>query len=379
MNEILHLICEMSPWLLLGFAAAGLMHVYIPASLYSRYLAPRRFRSVVNAAILGVPLPLCSCGVLPTALSLHREGASKGATVSFLIATPQTGVDSILATYSLMGLPFAILRPMAALITALLGGHIANKADKSLAKCPVTVTAAAKEPHSEGGCCHNHEEKQCCHNDKSEKQCCHNGKSEKQCCCGKKENAAHRLKRAMRHSFVDMMDDMGRWLVIGIVVAGLITALVPDNFLAGFTDKPLLGMVLALALSLPMYLCATGSIPIAVALMLKGLSPGAALVMLMAGPACNAASILVVRNALGWRVAASYLAAIIGGAIICGLGVDYLMPREWFTGSLTASCATHDRFTWWGVASAIILAALLAASLLRKMRRKPSASCHCCN
>lgn len=367
MNEMLHLICEMSPWLLLGFAAAGFMHVYIPASLYSRYLAPRRFRSVINAAILGVPLPLCSCGVLPTALSLHREGASKGATVSFLIATPQTGVDSILATYSLMGLPFAILRPVAALITALFGGHLANKADKNPAQSADPDDGS--ERHHAGGCCHNHEEKQCCHNNK-------NGK---QCHCGEKDNASGRIKRAMRHAFVDMMDEMGRWLVIGIVVAGLITALVPDNFLAGFTDKPLLGMALALALSLPMYLCATGSIPIAVALMLKGLSPGAALVMLMAGPACNAASILVVRNALGWRVAAAYLAAIIGGAVICGLGVDYLMPREWFTGALTVSGAAGEQFTWWGIASAVTLAALLSASMLRKIKHKPSASCHCCH
>lgn len=358
----------MSPWLLLGFAVAGLMHVYIPASLYSRYLAPRRFRSVVNAAMLGVPLPLCSCGVLPTALSLHREGASKGATVSFLIATPQTGVDSILATYSLMGLPFAILRPVAALVTALLGGHITNK----LGDSPANAAAPGSDPtpHPSHSCCGSHEK---------EKHCCHSNESGKQCCGGKKEKSSARLKRAMRHAFIDMMDEMGRWLVIGIAVAGLITILVPDNFLATFTDKPLLGMLLALALSLPMYLCATGSIPIAVALMIKGLSPGAALVMLMAGPACNAASILVVRNALGWRTAASYLAAIIGGAIVCGLCVDYLMPREWFTGALTASSAAHDQFTWWGVASAITLGILLTASWARKMKRKPSAGCHCCH
>lgn len=367
MNELLHLICEMSPWLLLGFAAAGLMHVYIPASLYSRYLAPRRFKSVINAAILGVPLPLCSCGVLPTALSLHREGASKGATVSFLIATPQTGVDSIFATYSLMGLPFAILRPVAAFVTALLGGYIANKTDKAPAQDTGHDAAGADGSHV-GECCHNREEKKCCHN-REEKHCCHH----------KKENAANRLKRALRHAYVDMMDEMGRWLVIGIIVAGLITVLVPDDFLAGFTDKPLLGMVLALALSLPMYLCATGSIPIAVALMLKGLSPGAALVMLMAGPACNAASILVVRNALGWRTVTAYLAAIICGAFIFGIGVDYLMPREWFTSTLTATCTAHEQFTWWGVASAVILAALLAASMFRKMKRKPSAGCHCCH
>lgn len=347
----------MSPWLLLGFTVAGLMHVYVPASLYTRYLAPRGFKSVINAAILGVPLPLCSCGVLPTALSLHREGASKGATVSFLIATPQTGVDSILATYSLMGLPFAILRPVAALLTALLGGHIADKTD---GKAPSPATG----PTCANGHCH-----------------CHKTEADKGCCGHEAKKEGNRLRRAARYAFVDMMDEMGRWLVIGIFIAGLITILVPDNFLITLSDKPLLGMLSALALSLPMYLCATGSIPIAVALMLKGLSPGAALVMLMAGPACNAASILVVRNALGWRVATAYLASIIGGAIAMGLCVDYLMPREWFTGALmsvSGNVGHDDGFTWWGIASAVILAVLLAASLVRKIS-KPSARPHCCH
>ena len=130
MREILELINSMSPYLLLGFTLAGLMHAFVPRAMYSRYLSGRNFRSVLNAAILGIPLPLCSCGVIPTAMSLRKDGASKGATVSFLIATPQTGVDSIFATYSLMGFPFALLRPLAALATALFGGMLANFTDK---------------------------------------------------------------------------------------------------------------------------------------------------------------------------------------------------------------------------------------------------------
>ena len=130
MQEILNLIHEMSPYLLLGFGIAGVMHTFVPTRLYHRYLSGRDFRSVLYAAALGVPLPLCSCGVLPTAMSLRREGASKGATTSFLIATPQTGVDSIAATYSLMGLPFAIIRPIAALVTALMGGMLVNLFDR---------------------------------------------------------------------------------------------------------------------------------------------------------------------------------------------------------------------------------------------------------
>ena len=126
MITILELINAMSPFLLLGFFLAGIMHAFVPNTLYSRYLAKDNFASIFWATLFGIPLPLCSCGVIPTAMSLRREGASKGATVSFLIATPQTGVDSIIATYSLMGLPFAIVRPVAALLTALFGGSLVN-------------------------------------------------------------------------------------------------------------------------------------------------------------------------------------------------------------------------------------------------------------
>ena len=126
LNEIWTLLCEMSPYLLLGFLLAGLMHEFVPGTVYTKHLGDRSLRSVVLAALFGVPLPLCSCGVIPTAMGIRKEGASRGATISFLIATPQTGVDSIIATYSLMGLPFAIIRPIVALVTAIFGGVLCN-------------------------------------------------------------------------------------------------------------------------------------------------------------------------------------------------------------------------------------------------------------
>ena len=261
MAEIIDLINKMSPYLLLGFLLAGIMHAFLPSRLYRRYLGGSSFRSVVNAALLGVPLPLCSCGVIPTAMSLRREGASKGAAVSFLIATPQTGVDSIFATYSLMGLHFALLRPLAALVTALFGGELVNlfdKRDEAL-------------------------------------------RADEQSVIPKAQTFVEKLVEALRYAFVDMMQDIGRWLVVGLVVAGLITLFVPDSFFALFADNSLLSMLIVLLFAMPMYLCATGSIPIAVALMMKGLSPGTALVLLMAGPAVNAASMMVVGKVLGRR------------------------------------------------------------------------------
>ncbi len=345
MEQILHIINEMSPYLLLGFLLAGLMHAFVPGQMYSRYLARPTFRSVFNAALFGIPLPLCSCGVIPTAMSLRREGASKGSAVSFLIATPQTGVDSIIATYSLMGLPFAIVRPIAALFTALFGGQMVNWFDRD-----------------GNGIGHNHENEHhgdhCCHDDHCDCGCGHNHDGHATTFWGK-------MREALEYAFVDMMADIGKWLVIGLIVAGLITVFVPDSFFEIFADNSLLSMLLVLCMAVPMYLCATGSIPIAVALMMKGLTPGAGLVMLMAGPASNIASILVINKVLGRRTLIVYLASIIVGAVGFGLAIDHLLPREWFTSALVADAdCCHEETSWFTWLCTGLLAALLANALI---------------
>lgn len=345
MNEIIEMVCEMSPYLLLGFFIAGIMHSFVPSSLFRSYLSGSSFRSVCYAALLGIPIPLCSCGVIPTALSLHKEGASKGASVSFLIATPQTGVDSIAATYSLMGLPFAILRPFVALFTAIFGGHLVNLVDREHAVC-----------HDEHSCC--------CHHDSDTSSL----------------SFFQKLKAALHYAFVEMVGEIGKWLVVGLVVAGLLTAFLPDDVLTVFSDRPLLGMVFVLLLAIPMYVCATGSIPIAVALMLKGLSPGAALVLLMAGPAVNMASILVIRKSLGKKALWVYLLSIIGGAMSFGLVVDYLLPRAWFSvlGIAGAEGCHHEHISVIGIVSAVVLGALLLYALWRHLTGK-SDDCCCCH
>lgn len=330
LSEILEIVNEMSPYLLLGFLLAGLMHAFIPGNLYSKYLSGNSLSSVIYAALFGIPLPLCSCGVIPTAMSLRKEGASKGSAVSFLIATPQTGVDSIIATYSLMGLPFAILRPFAALLTAVFGGqmvNIANRNKKDDGSLDVEV----------------------------------NG-----CGCEKAEPAngfVAKMKEALSYAFVEMMEDIGKWLVVGLVVAGLITVLVPDSFFEVFKDNTFLSMLLVLCIAIPMYICATGSIPIAVALMLKGLTPGAALVLLMAGPACNVASILVINKVLGRRTLITYLASIISGSILFGIGIDYLLPAEWFLPTVSSVDACHESFSLFSTICTVVLALLLVNAL----------------
>ena len=311
LNEIWALLCEMSPYLLLGFLLAGLMHEFVPSTLYTKYLGDRSLRSVVLAALFGVPLPLCSCGVIPTAMGIRREGASKGATISFLIATPQTGVDSIIATYSLMGLPFAIIRPIVALLTAVFGGVLCNVLDTD-----ETVSPAGRT-HCEDGCCAQENP-------------------------SPRRGIGARLLAALSYAFGEMMEDIGKWLAIGLVVAGIITAAVPDSWFTIFQGNTFYSILFVLAFSIPMYLCATGSIPIALALMVKGLTPGAALVLLMAGPASNAASILVVGKVLGKRTMLIYLFSIIVGAVLFGFGIDYLLPREWFTVPVMQHAACHE-------------------------------------
>lgn len=332
-----HLLCEMAPYLLLGFFIAGLLQAFVPRSMFSRHLAGNDWRSVVKAALLGIPLPLCSCGVIPTTAALSREGASKGAATSFLIATPQTGVDSIMATYSVMGLAFAIIRPIAALVTSFFGGCLVNRIESSIPNAAFsTPNAAFSEP--------------------------------KATFSAPKATFAQRMKSALEYGFVDMLQDVGKWLFIGLLLAALITVAVPTQFFEIFSGNTLVSMLLVLLVAIPMYLCATGSIPIAVSLMLKGLSPGTALVMLMAGPASNMASILVVRKIMGKRTLGIYLASIIAGSIICGLAMDYLMPREWFAitsiGAMTAGCCDAHGPSFIEIASGVVLLLLLANAYL---------------
>lgn len=350
MEQIIDLINEMSPYLLLGFFLAGMMHAFIPGVVYSKYLSKSNFRSVCMAALFGVPLPLCSCGVIPTAMSLRREGASKGATASFLIATPQTGVDSIIATFSLMGLPFAIIRPIAALLTALFGGQMVNMMEGKEGD-GFANNAAVKAECDCGDCCsHEHDAP---------------------------TTFLGKIKEALEYAFLEMMEDIGKWLVIGLVIAGLITVFVPDSFFEVFKDNSLLSMLLVLCFAVPMYLCATGSIPIAVALMLKGLTPGAGLVLLMAGPACNMASILVINKVMGRRTLITYLASIIAGAVGFGLIIDHLLPRDWFTSSLVMqqSCC-HDDASWFAQGCTILLFVLLINALWHHYHHGHS-HCHC--
>ena len=364
--QFVTLFSEMAPFLLLGFLLAGILHVWVPNHLYVPKISKPNFKSVLWSALFGVPLPICSCGVIPTSIALRREGASKGASVSFLISTPATGVDSILATYSLLGGPFAVLRPVAAFVTAMLGGVFTNLVTKNE---PETGVAVVGESHEHEH--HGHEHCDC---------------EEGRCSCGheapdhhEKASFAQKIKGTFEYGFVNMIGDVSKWLVIGLLLGALIAAFVPDDFFLFLHEYPLLCMLVVLVLAMPMYTCATGSIPLALALVEKGITPGAALVLLMAGPATSIASMLVVGKAFGKRTLAAYLVSIAFGAMFFGFVVDTFFMDTFLSAMLphgSAECHGHGALGVFDYACALLLAVLM---IYAKFAHK-GCGCHdgCC-
>jgi uncharacterized membrane protein YraQ (UPF0718 family)/copper chaperone CopZ len=325
-GELTRLVNEMSPYLLLGFFFAGVLHVVFPRRVVSRFMGGRDLRSVLNASLIGVPLPLCSCGVLPAGISFYRNGASRGSTIAFLMSTPQTGVDSILATYSLLGLPFAVIRPVVALVTGIIGGIAGNVADRTMIHEKRKVVREAEE-------------------------------------------TKRSFRELIRYGFVELIQDISKWLLIGMLMAAFLSVLIPADFFTDGISNEYLAMLLVLLASVPVYICATGSIPIAAVLMMKGLSPGAALVLLMAGPATNVAAMAVIANAMGRKSMMIYMVSIIGGALLFGIMINELIPREWITGFLPRGMwetRVDHGAGWFSWAASSILLLLIFNGYLQK-------------
>lgn len=326
------LLGQMSPYLILGFVVAGVLSVFISPKFVERHLGGRGFGSVVKASVLGIPLPLCSCSVIPVSASLRRHGASRAATTSFLISTPQTGVDSIAVTYALLGSVFAVYRPLAALAAGLLGGLL--------------VLLFARQKHDP-----NHPE--------PEEPKCHAS-----CCSG--EGSHNKFVRAMKHGLVTLPRDIGLPLLLGIFVAGAITAIAPQDVWAQYLQGGFVGIVLAMALGVPIYVCATASVPIAIGLIHLGASPGAALAFLIAGPATNTATIAAMWKFLGGRAMALYLLTIVVSAVVGGLTLDWLFAtlsvEPMWAGHVHHSAAS----VWISSAWAVVLLGIMAFSYLAK-------------
>lgn len=279
-------------WLVVGLVAAGALHGWLPEGLLGKWLGGEGAAPVVKAAMIGAPLPLCSCGVLPAAVGLRKDGASKGATVSFLIATPETGPDSVALSYALLGPVMAVVRPIAAVVSAIVSGLLTNvlvqgEADRSPKPAPAS-------------CCNS------------------------TCCDVKNPVVQNKLWSSLRFGFVDILDDIALWLMIGLVLAGVLSALVEPQAIADY-GSGFGAMLVMVVVGIPIYVCATASTPIAAGLIAVGVSPGAALVFLLVGPATNIATLGVVGKELGTRVLVGYLAGIILSALAAGYVTDEVL------------------------------------------------------
>lgn len=410
---------EAAPWLLFGLISAGLIKAWLPDDFLARWLGKPGFGSVFRAAIIGTPLPLCSCGVLPAAMTLRKEGASRGATVSFLIATPENGVDSLSMTYVLLGPLMLIIRPIAAFISALFAGMLAelapepkeeirnsatNKTDdgtdndgchglSSEASRPCSSSSSSSPPPTpqpQSSCCSSSPEPEqvaiasCC-SSKTEPEpepqssCCSSQPKpaiQSSCCSSSNDSSGAappptqptffaRTRLGLRFAMVDILDDIKFWLSIGILAAGLMNTFIPPDALvqwgAGIGAK-----FIMLLVGLPMYICAVASTPVAASMILAGVSPGTALVFLMAGPATNLGSVAVVRKAVGTPALIAYLAGISIGALVFGVTTDAIIAH-YNLDVLAQVGHAHEMLPQWLSIAAAVLLIFLAIKPLRKL------------
>jgi HflK protein len=336
LTETISVFVRSAPYLLFGFFLAGAIKVLIPAEWLSAHLGRRNFLSVLKASLVGLPLPLCSCSVVPTAAGLRRSGASKGATVSFLVSTPETGVDSVSVSYALLDPILTVARPIVAFITALVAGTAVN------ATCGPACEEEGKEtpaPIADPCDCESAP-------------------------CG--ATAPSRgLGTILRYGFHTLLDDLAPFLILGFLVTGLVSALLPDAALANPSFRGFPAMLLMLALGIPLYVCATSSTPIAAAMIAKGLSPGAALVFLLAGPATNAASITMLFKLLGRRVVIVYLIVIAVVSLAAGVALNAIYAASGIDATAVVGKAGEIVPRWLETLSALVLIGLLAGSAVR--------------
>jgi uncharacterized membrane protein YraQ (UPF0718 family) len=344
-NECWLIFKEAAPFVLFGFFAAGLLKVLIPEKLIVKHLGGNGFRSVFKASLFGVPLPLCSCGVIPVAVGLRKQGASKGATASFLVSVPETGVDSVAITWALLDPLMTVIRPVSAFITALATGTLINL---------LPERKVASKTDTAESCC--------------------SASADKSTLLSQKQPILHRLKDGVVYAFTDLLKDIGGWLLLGILIAGIISYFVPVDFVERYLGGEYSSLLIMLIIGIPLYICASASTPIAAALVLKGLSPGAALVFLLAGPATNAATMTVVAKHLGKAATIVYVATI----AVCSLTIGWFVNRiyAWLSIDVLnwASHSVHGEESWGYLASAFVLIGLLIWNY-RPNGKTPSVDC----
>lgn len=292
-------LIDASFYLLIGFIIAGILRSFFSTEMLAKHLGDSTWKSVVKAAIIGVPLPLCSCSVVPVGMSLKKNGASNGATMSFLVSTPETGVDSIAVSYAFLDPIMTFIRPIAAFITAIVSGTLENFFGAKTQNLSLMEEVENQSPCNCSADCSNSANKI-------------------------EKSHVKRLKSGLVYAFTDLLGDVAYYLLIGLIISGILTAIIPENFFINVMHSPIVNMIIMLGVGIPIYVCASASTPIAAALIMKGISPGAALVFLLAGPATNVSTIALVKSKLGQRSLLIYLISISLIALCAGLITDAL-------------------------------------------------------
>ena len=363
LTQVWSILLELSPWLLLGCFVAGLLHVCMPANFIRSHLGKPGLASTVKAALIGVPMPLCSCSVIPTGIGLKKEGAGTGAAVSFITSTPQTGVDAVAVTVAFLGWPFALFKVFAAFITGIIAGLLAEgrSASKSTENSSDQATSTSEPAAPITSCCGTPTAET------------------------PQQSLLEKCKKLWAFAINDLLHMIWRWLVVGILLSAAITTWIgTDSFHIDSTTGTLLAFAAVLAISIPLYVCDIASVPIAAAMVASGLPTGVALVFLMAGPATNIATIGAVARGLGKRALIAYLSVVIIGSVLLGLSYDYFIgwiPNQGLnTSALTANNHEHHPSLFSAIA-AVIMVLLFVWFAFKDLRRWRSATAQptsCC-
>ncbi|HYN42755.1 MAG TPA: SO_0444 family Cu/Zn efflux transporter [Thermoanaerobaculia bacterium] len=356
-EETYRIVLDSGFFILLGFVLAGLLHEFVDTARIGQALGDRSLKAILKAAFVGGPLPLCSCGVLPMAVALRKKGASREATVSFLISTPETGEEAILITWGLLGPVMAIARPVIAIVTAIVAGLVSlvagGKDDgagraETLPEAGLPVTC--ESPGTADGC----------------SSCPEDGDGAVPKAPSRGGSFRERSSRVLRYAFITMVDELVFWMLLAFVATGLLGALLPPDFFLRFLPSPLLSMVLMALVGIPMYVCASASTPVAAAMMAKGLDPGSALVFMLTGPATNASTIAVVARLFGRRFVAIYLGSIFGVAIASGLVLNAVIGAGIVPAPVLPEAASRGIWALVKFLSAFAFLALMAFSIQRR-------------
>ena len=374
-QNFLALFIESAPWLLLGLLVAGIMHELVPVSFLEKHMGSASLGSISKAAVIGAPLPLCSCGVIPAALGLRRSGASKPSTISFLVSTPETGVDSVSVSYALLGPLYAVVRPIPAVISAIYAGVMVRIFDAK-----EQIASEVTNQTQTSSCCSSHsappkiETKSCCSKEHSES----------------KENRekptvslSSKAIDVIKYASGKLLEDIVVWLVMGLLLAAAIKTWVPTDFLTQWGDG-LIAMLVMAVVGIPMYICATASTPIAVGFLAAGLSPGAILVFLMAGPATNISTMGMIRQEMGSKTLVLYLFSVISASVGFGYLLNYLVSAFSLESLIKTQSHLHehgaDAQVLYGLSAFILAAAMVRLGVQKWLQRRQSdAQSTCCS